>query len=174
MFQPRRRLSEGHQPDLTTPRGQKGTPLGMGWFVASHPALCTLVNSFLPIYRSIRIHHTQMSTPSIHLYRVPGHELFAQECLSEHGDVLPWYLLTYAGRGIEGVYLELYAIVYLSMISCLTNPLISEDANEAAKDYPNAEIQLFNSAEKLICEWSKYCEQSSWSDGRTGKSESSE
>ncbi|KAF9064077.1 hypothetical protein BDP27DRAFT_1426198 [Rhodocollybia butyracea] len=97
-----------------------------------------------------------MSTPSIHLYRVPGHELLAQERLSEHSDVLPWYLLTYAGRGVEGVYLEL------------------EDADEAAKDYPNAEIQPFDSAEKLICEWSKYCEQSSWSDGRTGKSESSE
>ncbi|KAF9066542.1 hypothetical protein BDP27DRAFT_1423790 [Rhodocollybia butyracea] len=71
-----------------------------------------------------------MSTPSIHLYRVPGRKLLAQERLSEHSDVLPWYLLTYAGRGVEGVYLEL------------------EDADEAAKDYPNAEIQPFNSAEK--------------------------
>lgn len=40
-----------------------------------------------------------MSQPTS-LYRVPGDELLQ---LNRH----PWYLLTHAGRGVEGVYLNL-------------------------------------------------------------------
>jgi len=49
---------------------------------------------------------------------------------------------------VEGVYLNL------------------DNAQQAAREYPNAQWQRFFSAEQLRLEWTRYCDRASWRDGR--------
>lgn len=45
-------------------------------------------------------------------------------------------------------------------------PRFSDNAQQAAREYPNVQWQHFFSEEQLRLEWTRYCDRASWRDGR--------